>query len=62
MSSDIIDNVTREGGADDYNNDGIINYKDISTTKQSSLNARNKAMPGLNAYMESVYINDGEKR
>lgn len=45
LSQKFLDTVARESGAEDFDGDGIIGYKDLITTKRSYANNITKITP-----------------
>ncbi|MBP9812294.1 hypothetical protein KBC86_02850 [Candidatus Gracilibacteria bacterium] len=62
ISGGALDTIAREAGTDDTNQDGIIDYSDITSKKWSSGTTGTLSLPGYTSYMESVYKGNGVTR
>ncbi|GAB0174779.1 MAG: hypothetical protein HHAS10_06580 [Candidatus Altimarinota bacterium] len=62
LSKESLDTIARESSTDDMNNDGIIDYSDITGKKWSAQLNPSISLPGFGNYMESVYVNNGVNR
>jgi hypothetical protein len=59
ISERALDTLARETWVEDTNNDGIINYNDITGKKWTNEWGASLSLPGYKSYLESVYKGDG---
>lgn len=62
LSQEWLDTLAREAWVDDTNNDGIINFADITGKKWSNWMGTTLSLPSFWSYMESIYTNNGGSR
>ena len=53
-----LDHIARETGADDQNNDGVINYRDLMSIQMKSVTGVSGIVPAVSGYIASVHSGD----
>jgi hypothetical protein len=58
ISQGALDHISRETGADDQNNDGVINYRDLTTIQMKNTTGVSAMVPAMSGYIASVHSGD----
>ncbi len=62
ISQEALDHIARQTGADDQNNDSIINYRDITSIRTKDITGISKVIPAISGYISSIHSGDEAKK
>ena len=57
-----MDLAARQSGAEDQNNDGIINYKDTYSIRMKDVTGISKIVPAASGYINSIHTGDSTQK
>ncbi len=57
-----LDNISRQTGAEDQNNDGVVDYADVYGIQMKDTVGVSKVVPAVSGYIASVHAGDESKK
>jgi replication fork clamp-binding protein CrfC len=55
ITDENLDHIARETGADDQNNDGIVNYRDLTSIQMKNVTGISQIVPSVSGYIASIH-------
>lgn len=55
ITQELLDNAARQSGAEDQNNDGIVNYRDTYSIRMKDVTGVSKIIPATSGYIASIH-------
>jgi hypothetical protein len=58
ITTELLNTLARQSGAEDQNNDGVVNYKDTYSIRMKDVTGVSKIMPMTSGYIASIHSGD----